>query len=176
MENTKLFFDSPGFASTFSVSDPSFLETPWYTCCSSTWISHFAPASLPHLSFRGRLRISPKRMRWWTAGSQTCPVLQNDMEESLQWQEVVQEMNSVFSPAHPDFLPSPVSDVPQTPLAPQGASSAKPLLNCFISWSWLPALPHCSSSLLLKSWTSVLWQNLLNSRGPFLYNYFYQQF
>lgn len=28
MENTKLFFDSPGFASTFSVSEPSFLETP----------------------------------------------------------------------------------------------------------------------------------------------------
>lgn len=47
-----------------------------------------------------------------------CPVLQNDVEESLQQHEVVQEMNSVFSPAQPDFLPSLVSDAPQTALPP----------------------------------------------------------
>lgn len=149
MENTKLFFDSPGFASTFSVSEPSFLETPWYTCCSSTWISYFAPASLPHLSFRGRLLTSPKRMRWWTAGSQTCPVLQNDMEESLQWHKVVQAMKPRFSPQPCLWCPSDTIGSPRPPALQSPAKTAS-----------FSALPHGSSSLLLKSWTSVFWQNL----------------
>lgn len=95
------------------------------------------------LEFQKKLLIPPKR----TADSQTCPVLHNDMGESLQWHEVVQEMNSAFSPAQPDFLPSLVSDVPQTPLAPQSLQLCKAppkLLN-------FPIMITCSTTWLFQS-------------------------
>lgn len=153
MENTKLFFDSPVFVSTFKCFGPKLFQNPLIHLL-LLYLNFLLCSSISALlEFQRKAPISPKRLRWWT-GSQTCPV--------LQWHEVRQEITSVFSRAQPDFFPSPVSDVPQTALVSQSPQLSKTppkllhfqiMVTCPTAWFFQSAPQELDCPLVESSWT-----------------------